>query len=74
MNIFIYLSCYFLLLLSILGYGNFFKKIFFKSQKFSIGYIGIFGIYLLIIISYIFTNKCRIVFINNNRNIVINIE
>jgi len=54
MNIFIYLSCYFLLLLSILGYGNFFKKIFFKSQKFSIGYIGIFGIYLLIIISYIF--------------------
>jgi hypothetical protein len=54
MNIFIYLSCYFLLLLSTLGYGNFFKKIFFKSEKFDIGYIGIFGIFLLIIIAYVF--------------------
>ena len=54
MNIFFYLSCYFLLLLSILGYGSTFKKIFFRSKKFDIGYIGIFGTFLLIIIAYVF--------------------
>ena len=54
MNIFFYLSCYFLLLLSILGYGSTFKKIFFRSIKFDIGYIGIFGTFLLIIIAYVF--------------------
>jgi hypothetical protein len=54
MNIFIYISSYFLILFTILGFGDIFKKIFFKSEKIELGYLGIFGIFTLTIIAYIF--------------------
>jgi len=52
MNIYYYLSYYFLLLFSIIGYGNIFNIIFFKKEKINLGYIGIFGIFTLIILAY----------------------
>ena len=52
MSIYFYLSSYFLLLFSIVGYGNFLKLIFFKKEKINLGYLGIFGILFLIIVAY----------------------
>ena len=52
MSIYFYLSSYFLLLFSIVGYGNIFKLIFFKKEKINLGYLGIFGILFLIILAY----------------------
>ena len=45
---------YFLILVAILGYGLFFLKIFrIKSINNDFGYVGLFGIYVLIIYSYL---------------------
>tara|TARA_Y100000741_G_scaffold336545_1_gene295203 strand:- start:1136 stop:2794 length:1659 start_codon:yes stop_codon:yes gene_type:complete len=52
MNIYFYLSYYFLLLFSIIGYGSVFKSIFLKKEKINLGYLGIFGILLLTILGY----------------------
>jgi len=53
-NFLVLVSYYFLILLSILGYGTFFLKIFEKkiiSDNF--GYVGLFGLYVLLIYSYL---------------------
>ena len=52
MNIYFYLSYYFLLLFSIIGYGSILKFTFFKKEKINLGYLGIFGILLLTILAY----------------------
>ena len=51
--IFILLLYYWLIIFSIIGYGFFFQKFLIKDNSVDIGYIGIFGIFLLILISYI---------------------
>ena len=53
-NLFIFTAYYTLILISILGYGlSFFEllKIRFDSSNF--GYVGLFGIYILIVYSYL---------------------
>ena len=52
MSIHFYLSYYFLLLFSIIGYGSILKFTFFKKEKINLGYLGIFGILLLTILAY----------------------
>ena len=52
MNLFLYLSFYTLILFSIVGYGNIFHNLFFKNEKINLGYLGFFGIFFLLIISY----------------------
>ena len=53
MNLFLYLSFYTLILFSIVGYGNIFHNFFFKNEKINLGYLGFFGIFFLLIISYV---------------------
>ena len=53
MNFFFYISFYFLLLTSIIGYGYFFANFFLKKNESNLGYIGLYGIFLLILISYV---------------------
>ena len=53
-NFLVLIFYYFLILLSILGYGSFFLRIFEKkliSDNF--GYVGLFGLYVLLIYSYL---------------------
>ncbi|MDB4082165.1 hypothetical protein N9500_04505 [Candidatus Pelagibacter sp.] len=52
MNLFLYLSFYIFILFSIIGYGNIFHKIFFKKDIINLGYLGFFGIFSLLIITY----------------------
>jgi hypothetical protein len=52
MNLFLYIFFYFFLLFSIIGFGNLLQKLFFKDHEISIGYLGFFGIFLLLITSY----------------------
>ena len=52
MNLFLYLSFYTFILLSIVGYGNIFHKLFFKKEEINLGYLGFFGIFFLLLISY----------------------
>jgi len=54
MNLFLYLSFYIFILFSILGYGNIFQRIFLKKEIINLGYLGFFGIFSLLIISYTF--------------------
>ena len=54
MNLFLYLSFYIFILFSILGYGNIFQRIFLKKEIINLGYLGFFGIFFLLIISYTF--------------------
>lgn len=61
MNLFFYLSYYFLITFSIIGFGYSFKTLFLKDEKNHLGYFGIYGIFFLIIISY-FSN----IFISHN--------
>tara|TARA_Y100000590_G_scaffold408506_1_gene499659 strand:- start:2072 stop:3769 length:1698 start_codon:yes stop_codon:yes gene_type:complete len=44
---------YFFTSISIIGYGFLFSKFFFKNEKLNFGYYGLYGIYFLIIYSYI---------------------
>lgn len=53
MNFFFYISFYFLLLTSIIGYGYFFANFFLRKNERNLGYIGLYGIFLLILISYV---------------------
>ena len=53
-NFLVLIFYYFLILVSILGYGAFFLRIFDKkliSNNF--GYVGLFGLYVLLIYSYL---------------------
>jgi len=44
---------YWLIIFSIIGYGIFFNKIFLRSESENLGFIGIYGIFLLLLISYL---------------------
>ena len=46
------LAYYWLILFSIVGYGFLFNKFFYKSIEKDIGFIGIYGIFTLLLISY----------------------
>jgi hypothetical protein len=50
LTLFIY---YWVIIFSIVGYGILFNKFFYKSSENDIGFIGIYGIFFLILISYI---------------------
>ncbi len=53
LNLIIFIISYFLISLSIIGYGSIFLRIFFKKIKITdFGYLGIFGLVLSIFISY----------------------
>ena len=43
---------YWLIIFSIIGYGCFFNKFFLKSESKNLGFIGIYGIFILLLISY----------------------
>ena len=53
LNILFYFICYFLILISILGIGFLLNSE--KKKDFSIGFLGLKGLFILIILSY-FTN------------------
>jgi hypothetical protein len=54
MNIFIYIFCYYLILLSIIGFGYLFEKIVIKDNELvNFGYLGIYGLFSLTLLSYI---------------------
>ncbi len=44
---------YWLIIFSIIGYGIFFNKLFLKSETKNLGFIGIYGIFSLLLISYL---------------------
>jgi hypothetical protein len=46
------LTYYWLIIFSIIGYGIFFNKFFLKSETKNLGFIGIYGIFSLLLISY----------------------
>ncbi len=47
------LTYYWIICFAIVGYGLLFSKIFLKNNNISIGYLGIYGIFLITIISYV---------------------
>ena len=53
MNFIIYIFYYFLILISIVGYGYSFQNLFLNEKKYNLGYLGIYGIFSLIFISYL---------------------
>ena len=53
MNLSLYLIYYFLIILSIIGFGYSFQCLFLKKEKNHLGYFGIYGIFFLIIVSYL---------------------
>ena len=53
MNLFFFISYYFLIIFSIIGYGYCFENLFFSNKKKNLGYLGIYGIFSLIILSYV---------------------
>ena len=76
---------YWIIIISIVGFGILFNKIFYKSSEKDIGFLGIYGIFFLIFISYISSfflphselfNSivifigCIVFFINRNREII----
>ena len=53
-NLLIFILAYFFILISLLGYGLAFSNIFLKNKNFNnIGYLGLLGIFTLIIYSYL---------------------
>jgi hypothetical protein len=53
MNFLIFILSYFLILISVVGYGLIFKSSFYENQKkINLGYTGILGLFILIIYSY----------------------
>ena len=52
-NFILFLSSYFLILFSIIGYGAIFLRIFNNKLKYNFGYIGLCGIFFLILYSYL---------------------
>ena len=53
MNLFIFLVTYFLLLFSIIGYGYILNANVLKLKNLNFGYLGFFGIFVLLFISYV---------------------
>ena len=53
MNLFFYISYYFLIIFSVIGYGYCFENFFLKNKKKNLGYLGIYGLFSLIFLSYI---------------------
>ena len=53
MNLIIFLSTYLFLLFSIIGYGYVLNNYFFKLKNLNFGYLGFFGIFLLLFVSYL---------------------
>jgi len=53
MNLIIYISSFFLISLSIIGYGYIFDRYVVKIRKFDLGYTGLLGIFILTIFVYI---------------------
>jgi len=79
------LTYYWIIILSIVGFGILFNKIFYKSSEKDIGFLGIYGIFFLIFISYVSSfflphselfNSivifigCIVFFINANKKII----
>ena len=53
LNLALFSSAYFIILYSVLGFGLFFEKFFYKkNNKNNLGYVGLLGIFFLIIYSY----------------------
>lgn len=52
MNFFILLFYYFLISISVIGFGRFYCNFFFKNHNINIGFQGLCGIFILIIYSY----------------------
>ena len=52
-SVIILISYYWLIIFSVLGYGLFFHKYFTKNDNIEVGYLGIYGIFFLTLISYI---------------------
>ena len=53
-NLFIFTTYYILILISILGYGLFFLKLLkIRFDYINFGYSGLFGIYILLVYSYL---------------------
>lgn len=54
MNFLIFTLSYFLILISVVGYGLIFKSSVYKNQKkINLGYTGVLGLFILIIYSYL---------------------
>ena len=53
MNLFVFLVTYFLLVFSIIGYGYVLNNNFFKLKNLNFGYLGFFGIFILLFVSYL---------------------
>ena len=53
MNITIFTFSYFLIALSVIGYGLLFKSFQNSQEKINFGYAGIYGLFILIIYSYL---------------------
>ena len=84
-SLLILLTYYWIIIFSIVGFGILFNKIFYKSLENDIGFLGIYGIFFLIFISYISSfflphselfNSiiifigCIVFFINKNKKII----
>ena len=52
-SVIILISYYWLIIFSIIGYGLFFHKFFTRNDNIDVGYLGIYGIFFLTLISYI---------------------
>ena len=53
MNITIFTFSYFLIVVSVIGYGLLFKSFQIYQEKINFGYAGIYGLFFLIIYSYL---------------------
>ena len=52
-NFLIFFSIYLLIILSVIGYGSLFCRIFSKDKKFNCGLKGLYGLFFLILYSYL---------------------
>ena len=52
-SLLILLIYYWLITFSLVGYGILFNKLFLRSSENDIGYVGFYGIFILILLSYI---------------------
>ena len=54
MNIFLYISFFYIIIFSVIGYGLFFKTFFLKKNNvLDLGFIGFYGIFFLTLVSYV---------------------
>ena len=52
-SLIILLTYYWLITFSLVGYGILFNQVFLKSSENDIGYVGFYGVFILILFSYI---------------------